>query len=44
MAHHEIQIAIIEAQIAEAVVADDWQMFDYLTGLLVPHLAKRVVR
>jgi hypothetical protein len=44
MAHHEIQIAIIEAQIAEAIAADDWRMFDFLTGLMAPYLAKRVVR
>lgn len=44
MAHHEIQIANLEAQIAKAIAADDWQMFDFLSGLLAPHLAKRVVR
>jgi hypothetical protein len=44
MAHHEIHIAIIEAQIADAIAADDWQMFDFLTGLLAPYLAKRTVR
>jgi hypothetical protein len=42
MAHHEIQIANIEAQIAEAIGADDWQMVDFLQGLLVPHLIRRM--
>lgn len=42
MAHHEIQIMNIEDQIAQAVRADDWQMVDFLQGLLVPHLIRRM--
>lgn len=41
---HEVQIAVIEAEIAKAIAADDWQMFDFLQNLLIPHLAKRIVR
>jgi hypothetical protein len=39
---HEIQIANLEAQIATAIAADDWQMVDFLQGLMVPHLIRRM--
>jgi hypothetical protein len=42
MAHHEIQIANIETLIATAIASDDWQMVDFLQGLLVPHLIRRM--
>lgn len=42
MAHHEIQIENLEAQIAQAIASDDWQMVDFLQGLLVPHLIRRM--